>query len=156
LEQARGGDDPAWKNIPRERFEIGPGPDANESRAVLLIRAMIAAACADGHLDASERAAILNRVDDMGLAAEENVLVFDALQAPPSQADIAACVDSPELAIEVYASSLVALDRSRRESEMYLEALAFRLGLPESLVAELHREWDATRQPALQETRSAA
>jgi len=134
------GQDPAWRNIPQQQFQIAAEVTPEDSKAVLLIQAMIAAACADGHLDVVERKNILARVDEMGLAADEKALVFDALQSPPSLIEIAAGVDSPELAVEVYASSLVVVDLSRRESGLYLDALAFRLGLPEQLVKQLHLE----------------
>ena len=107
---------------------------------MLLVQAMIAAACADGHMDMQERERILHRVDSLTLAPDEKALVFDALQAPLSLSQRCQRVDSPELAAEVYLSSVLAVDNSRSEARLYLDALAFRLGLPQGLVERLHEE----------------
>jgi uncharacterized membrane protein YebE (DUF533 family) len=132
--------DPVWQDIPEQRFAISEENAVAGSTAVLLVQAMIAAACADGHLDAEERSRILDRAEDLGLAPDEKALVVDALQAPLTLADLCGRVDSPELALEVYLASALAVDRSRREATLYLDALAFRLGLPPALVDQVHAD----------------
>jgi uncharacterized membrane protein YebE (DUF533 family) len=109
---------------------------------------MIAAACSDGHMDTQERERIMSRVEQLELRPDEKALVFDALQAPPSLPALCEQVDSPELATEVYLSSLLAVDRTRTDARLYLDALAFRLGLPQGLVQQLHT--DVERQEALE------
>lgn len=76
-------------------------------------------------------------------------LVFDALQAPLSLAELCEWVDSPKLAAEVYLSSLMAVDQDRTEASLYLDALAFRLGLPEGLVMRLQQEVAGVEQKVL-------
>ena len=132
--------DPVWQGIAQERFALTEDAAATGSTSLLLVQAMIAAACADGHMDAQERERILSRVGTLELAADEKALVFDALQAPLSLAQLCQQVDSPEVAAEVYLSSLMAVDHSRSEAQLYLDALAFRLGLPQGLVERLHNE----------------
>lgn len=141
--------DPSWQGIREERFAIAAGPSGADSTALLLVQAMIAAACADGHIDAVERERILTRVDGMGLSAEERAMVFDALQSPLPLAALCERVDSPEVAAEVYMASLMAVDRERPEARLYLDALAFRLGLPEALVLRMHDSVAALDQPAV-------
>jgi uncharacterized membrane protein YebE (DUF533 family) len=135
--------DPVWDNVPEQRFaleeQVQPG---SESSSLLLVQAMIAAACADSHIDSNERQRIMSRVDELGLAPDETALVFDALQSPLSLAQLCERVDSPELATEVYLSSLMAVERHRTEARLYLDALAFRLGLPPGLKEQLHRNVD--------------
>lgn len=138
--------DPVWQGIAQERFALPDDTAAPGSTSLLLVQAMIAAACADGHMDARERERILNRVSTLELAADEKALVFDALQAPLSLAQLCQQVDSPEVAAEVYLSSLMAVDQSRSEAQLYLDALAFRLGLPQGLVERLHSEVSAVGQ----------
>jgi len=137
--------DPGWQGLTRERFALASegGPD---SAAMLLVQAMVAAANADGHLDAGERQRILERAASLQLAAEEKAALFDVLNDPPTMAWISERVDCPELAAEVYLSSLLAIDRSGPEAQFYLDGLAFRLGLPKPLVAQLHRAVEAEEQ----------
>ena len=140
--------DPTWNDLSEQRFALEQETqDQAGSPSVLLVQAMIAAACADGHMDTQERGRIMSRVEQLDLRPDEKALVFDALQAPPSLPTLCEQVDSPELATEVYLSSLLAVDRTRADARLYLDALAFRLGLPQGLVQQLHN--DVERQEAL-------
>ena len=133
-----------WGHVPEQRFaleeHVDPGRD---SPSLLLVQAMIAAACADSHIDTDERQRIMNRVEELNLAPDETALVFDSLQSPLSLIQLCERVDSPELATEVYLSSLMAVDTARTEARLYLDALAFRLGLPPALKEQLHRSIDS-------------
>lgn len=140
VEQAQ---DPVWQGIPQSRFEIPDNASEQGSGALLLVQAMIAAACADGHLDTQERERIFDRISSLEMAAEEKALVFDSLRTPLSLAELCQRVDSPELAAEVYLSSVMAVDNTRSEARLYLDALAFRLGLPQGLVERVHEEVSA-------------
>ena len=143
--------DPVWQDIREERFEIADPGGEPGSTAMLLVQAMIAAACADGHMDSAERQRILAQVDNFELAADEKALVFEALESPLSLSALCERVDSPEVASEVYLASLVAIERDRTEARLYLDALAFRLGLPEGLVNQMHqRVEEADRQAVAQ------
>ncbi len=132
--------DPVWNDLDESSFAIDSADQNPGSRQLLLIQAMIAAACADGHLDSEERQRIMARVGEAGLASDEKALVFDALQNPLGLTEISQRVDCPELAAEVYLASLLAVDGSRIEAELYLDALAFRLGVPQALVDQMHQQ----------------
>ena len=137
--------DPAWQGLEERAFDLQQPPPtpAVQTPQVLLIKAMIAAACADGHLDAEERERVMGRIGQLSLAPDEKVLIFDALQSPPTMASICQQVNSPELAAEVYLSSLMAVDRDRPQARLYLETLAFRLGLPQGLAEQMWQDLDA-------------
>lgn len=126
------------------RFLPGATPAANgEAFELALIRAMIGAARADGHIDAEERRRIFVRVGEMGLDAEAKAFVFDAIEAPISVADVAQAATTPEQASELYLVSRLAVDPDEPAERAYLEALAHRLKLPAELVAHLDRQADA-------------
>lgn len=143
-QQSRGLAPPAdsgWQNLDKQAFDLQAGNEPTAtSPQVLLVKAMIAAACADGHLDNDERDRVMSRVHQLTLAPDEKALIFDALHSPPSQASICDQVNSPELATEVYLSSLMAVERDRPEAQLYLDALAFRLGIPPALTEQMHSE----------------
>jgi uncharacterized membrane protein YebE (DUF533 family) len=53
--------------------------------------------------------------------------------------------DSPEIAAEIYAASLLAVEVDSAAERAYLGMLAARLGLPAQLVEELERQVEAQK-----------
>ncbi|MDX1734788.1 MAG: tellurite resistance TerB family protein [Halioglobus sp.] len=129
--------DPAWQALPQQGFTTSVQRD---STALLILKAMIAAAAADGHLDSEEHARVMARAGTMDLSAQDKALVFDALQSPLSLHALSEQIDCPEVASEVYVASALVLDPDNAQGRLYLEALAFRLGIPEGLALRLQQQ----------------
>jgi uncharacterized membrane protein YebE (DUF533 family) len=104
-----------------------------------LLRAMIAAAKADGHIDATEQANIFGAMDKLELDAEDKAFVMDELRAPLDIDAVARGARGPEEAAEIYAASLLAIDVDNAAERGYLAMLAARLKLDDALVQHLHR-----------------
>jgi uncharacterized membrane protein YebE (DUF533 family) len=118
----------------------GAAPDgAAEREALLLIRAMVAAAHADGQLDAEERSRILDRVRAAGLAAEEQARLEATIAAPAAIDELVGEVTSTDLAEQVYIVSLLAIRPDTDAEKSHLAALARALALGGAAVARLHR-----------------
>ena len=118
---------------------FNPSDEAGQqSLAKNLLRAMIAAAKADGHIDAAEQAKIFAQMDELNLTAEEKAFVVDELRRPLDVDAVASAARSPEEAAELYAASLLAVDVDNAAERGYLAMLAARLNLDEKLVAHLH------------------
>lgn len=118
----------------------GHPPEADgESEAVLLIRAMIASANADGMIDKAERDAILGRLQAADLSAEEHAFITRELLAPADLETIAGNVDSADMARRVYAVSLMAIEVDTEAERRYMKDLAGRLGLDEADVEQIKR-----------------
>ncbi len=128
----------SWAALTERGFQPAE-PAARRHRDLLIIRAMIAAAHADGHLDDRERSRIFDRIDTLDLDAAEKGLLFDELRRPLGVGELAAAAGTPELAAEVYAAALLAVDETQAISRAYLAELAEALTLPTALVVELHR-----------------
>lgn len=96
--------------------------------AAHLIRSMIAAANADGTIDAEERAGILERAMEAGLDTATQQFLMGELRAPASLEQIAAAT-RPELRLETYAAALIAISVDSDAERTYLERLAAALGL---------------------------
>jgi len=64
--------------------------------------------------------------------------VQNELQKPVDVEGLAAEVDSPHMATEVYTASLFAIDVDTPGEQAYLSQLAGSLGLPATLVKQLH------------------
>jgi uncharacterized membrane protein YebE (DUF533 family) len=115
-------------------FLIDAEDAGDGSRGLLIIRAMIAAAGADGHLDDAERQRILGRMQGLNLPAEEKAIVVEELLCPCSLEQILASVRDKATAIELYAASSLVLAEGDKVGERYLQRLAARLSLSPMLV----------------------
>jgi uncharacterized membrane protein YebE (DUF533 family) len=146
-QQGQQAQQPAPQTLPEpvaeHEFRIDTGNAEPGSRGLLLVRAMIAAANSDGHLDGAERQRILARMQSLGLDAEEKALVVEELLNPCGQDQVVAGVRDQATAIEVYAASALAIDGAEAAGQAYLAQLAERLSLPPVLVEAI-----AAREPS--------
>jgi uncharacterized membrane protein YebE (DUF533 family) len=103
-----------------------------------LLRAMIAAAKADGQIDAEEQARVFAEMDKLQLDPAGKAFVMDELRAPLDIDAVAAAARTPEEAAEIYAASLLAVRVDTAAERGYLSLLAARLGLDQKLIGHLH------------------
>lgn len=140
----------AWQNYQRQQPSGAPSREdafipaqadaqGHEELGKTLVRAMIAAAKADGRIDAEEKEAIFEKLKAMSLSAEEKAWVFDELSSPLDINAVVARADTPEHAAEIYAASLVAISADTAAEQAYLEVLAGKLKLAPALVSEIHK-----------------
>ncbi len=117
---------------------FNPAADADrQSLGRALLRAMVSAAKADGHIDAREQANIFAQMDKMPLDAEDKAFVMDELRRPLDVDAVAQAARSQEEAAEIYVASLLAIDIDNPMERSYLDRLAARLRLDPKLVAHL-------------------
>lgn len=113
-----------------------PRPDEHQQAMVLLIRAMIAGANADGHIDDDERANILARARDAGLDAE-SLSFLEAEIARPATLQQVIANATPELAGDTYAAAAMAISVDTDAERRWLDALALGIGLDPALRAQI-------------------
>jgi uncharacterized membrane protein YebE (DUF533 family) len=130
---------PSPRPVADQTAFLPAGQAAQEELAVLLLKAMVAAAKADGHIDTGERAHITSRLRSMNLSAEEQAFLQKELSKPVDMNAFASVANTPEVASEIYLASLLVLDVDHEAERQYLATLAGKLGLAPALVAELHR-----------------
>ncbi len=123
---------------PQDSGFVPATPAAEQSLSRAMLRAMIAAAKADGHIDGQEQANIFAKMDELPLDAADKAFVMDELRAPLDVEAVAAGAQGPEQAAEIYAASLLAIDPDGPAERGYLGMLAARLGLEQGLVDHLH------------------
>lgn len=114
-----------------------------EALGLTLVRAMIAAARADGKLDAQESQAIFQRIQALELNSDDQALLVAEMGRPVDMDALVNRADSLEVAAEIYLASLLAIDADTAAEKAYLTMLAARLNLPADLVRELHRQVEA-------------
>lgn len=122
-----------------------PAPEAQRNEMSLaILRAMIAAAKADGHIDAEEQRRIFGKLDQLDLDTEEKAFVVDELRKPLDIDAVVRAAATPELAVEIYAASFLAIDPDDASEQAYLAMLASRLKLDPGLKSAVEMEASKT------------
>jgi uncharacterized membrane protein YebE (DUF533 family) len=124
--------------LSQQQFEQVVQDKRHNTGQMLMLRAMITAANADGHIDENERQRIYQQVDNFDLTTQEKASLFDELRHPFSLQELVKAVPNSQTAIEVYAASLLAIDEQQAASQDYLNRLASSMLLPAELVKALH------------------
>jgi uncharacterized membrane protein YebE (DUF533 family) len=125
-------------SLQQRQFEQVIADESNDSGPLLILRAMITAANADGHIDEHERQRIYDQVDQLQLSTQDKAQVFDEIRRPLQIQQLVDAVPDSQTAIEVYAASVLAIDHSQQASQDYLQRLARNLMIPRELIEAIH------------------
>jgi uncharacterized membrane protein YebE (DUF533 family) len=121
----------AMQNAGQAAQAAAPATEAEvQDSALLLVRAMIEAAKADGRVDAAEMQRILGRLDAAGADAEARDWVRAQMAAPPDLAGLARDIRAPERAAQVYGAAVMAIEVDTAAERDFLARLAAAIGLP--------------------------
>jgi len=124
---------------PPQAAQFLPAPVSEDhSRAVL--KALIAAAKSDGHIDARERGLIEEKLAALADEPELHSWIDAEVARPLDPAEVAAAASSMEVASEMYLVSVLAVDAESFMERAYLDALAMKLNLPADLKMQLETE----------------
>ncbi len=116
-----------------------PAP-ASEDHSRAVLKALIAAAKSDGHIDGRERGLIEEKLVSLADDPALRNWIDHEVARPLDPADVAAAAGSMEVASEMYLVSVLAVDAESFMERAYLDALATRLKLPVDLKAQLEAE----------------
>lgn len=111
-----------------------------DGMSLAILRAMIAAAKADGHIDAQEQGRIFAKLDELDLGTAEKAFIIDELRKPLDVDAVVKAATTPELAVEIYAASFLAIDPDDPAEQAYLAMLASRLKLDPGLKGAIEKE----------------
>ncbi len=117
--------------------------DQTVNPEMVLVKAMIAAAKADGHIDAEEQKRIFEAVEKTSLSAAEKGLIFDYLQRDIPVFEITSGISSIELKTEVYLASCLVITPDHPAERTHLDRLAMALQLPEGLAQQIEQQAQA-------------
>ncbi len=113
-----------------------------ENQARIIVEAMINAAKADGRISEDEVQRIAGHLQESGADAETLQYVLTEMQKPmQTGALIAAAGGSQELAAEVYAASLLAIEVDTQEERQYLNELGAALQLEPAVTRRLEESF---------------
>ena len=110
--------------------------EMSDDRALLLIRGMIAAAHADGHLSTDERHRISGQLDEAEATADERRLISTEIENPKPLDTLLAQINDHDTAVEFYLASRAAVDSTTDANAAYLTLLRHRLGITEEEAQE--------------------
>ena len=113
---------------------------ANAELPLAIIRAMIAAAKADGHMDAAESHKIMGQLESAGVGAQEKVLLMQEMANTQDVNSIAAAATTPVEAAQIYLAALLVCDSQCVREQEYLASLASALKLESTFTASLQEE----------------
>lgn len=111
-----------------------------EEHSQAILRALIGAAKADGHIDERERGLIDGEIAKLGGDPELARWFTLELSKPLDPAEVAGASRSPEMAAEMYLASALIVDDESYMERAYLQELARQLQLAPTLVAELEHQ----------------
>ncbi len=143
----------AWQNhqagqAPKPPAQIEAAPEASpfgetgnvdqdNAAAMLVLRAMIAAAACDGVVDNEERSRIIGALEGAGLDVHAAKFLDAEFAKPASIAELAAAANTPALAAQAYTAARIAIDSVSAQEKAFLSDLATALKLDAGLVAQI-------------------
>ncbi|GLQ57196.1 hypothetical protein GCM10010862_44550 [Devosia nitrariae] len=133
----------AWQDHQNQQGDQAPTSGQVEAMTSvaterLVLRAMIGAAQADGHLDEQEMEKILGQLSNDEATQEERQAVRQEMSRPVDPEQLGVQVSRPEVATEVYLGALLAVDINTEAERDYLQRLANALRLDRGVVERLH------------------
>lgn len=123
---------------PQTVDRLPPPQAALHSEAIL--RALVGAAKADGHIDERERGVIEGEFARMNPGTEVQQWLHAELAKPLDPAEVARAATTPEIASEMYLASLMAVDEQSFMERAYLDELARQLKIDDALRQRLASE----------------
>ncbi|MDF0730462.1 tellurite resistance TerB family protein [Pseudomonas entomophila] len=123
---------------PQTLDRLPPAQAEQHSQAVL--RALVAAARSDGHIDERERALIEGEFTRLDSDRELQGWLHAELNKPLDPAEVARAAQTPEMAAEMYLASVMMVDQENFMERAYLDELARQLRLDPALRQELENQ----------------
>ncbi|MGB3391142.1 MAG: tellurite resistance TerB family protein [Pseudaminobacter sp.] len=126
-------------------FHPSQAPQGEGEFALTLVRAMIAAAKADGHIDDEERRKIGDKLSLAGIDSEAEEFLLAELERPLDLDALVAAARSDAQKVEIYTASRLAIEPDTRTERGYLDMLAGRLQLPDALIDHIESTVSAAK-----------
>jgi uncharacterized membrane protein YebE (DUF533 family) len=120
-----------------------PSAVTNEA-ALHYIQAMIAAAAADGRIDADEHDKLVSSLSRAGVGSEAEAFLAKELDSPRSVLELASSVKTPQEAVQLYTAARIAVADNSPAEKQFLAQLAGALNID----PELANHVDATTKAA--------
>jgi len=104
----------------------------------MTVQAMINAAKADGSIDEDEMQKIVGEMQEDGISKAEREYLLEEVRKPQRTVEIVRAVPNRQVAAQVYAASLLAIEVDTPAEKAYLQTLASDLKLDSQVVSQIH------------------
>jgi uncharacterized membrane protein YebE (DUF533 family) len=111
-----------------------------EEHSLAILKALVAASKADGHVDLKERQLLDQELSKVTNDLEIRRWFESELNKPLDPADVARAAKTPEMAAEMYVASVLMVDDESFMERTYLEELARQLRIDPALKSELEAQ----------------
>ena len=116
--------------------KVPGGPDALSGA---LVKAMVAATQADGVIDEDEQRRLAGRLDQLGMSSADRRALVERLTTPVDPREIMNAATSPEVGLQIYAASVLAVTADTPAERTYLDRLAGALHIEPGLKAQVEQ-----------------
>jgi len=134
---------PAARQAPANDRQASLNAQPSDEKLMLVLKSMISAAHADGHLSEQEQQTIWSKSVELGLPANELAVISEALNQPLHATQIAALATTLESKIEVFTAAAIVIDDTCSAGQNYLNDLGTQLDLPKGLIDALKMQASA-------------
>jgi uncharacterized membrane protein YebE (DUF533 family) len=110
-----------------------------ETKAQLILKGMINIAKADGQVSPDEIQRIVGKAEDAGMGVDDQAWLVAELRQPLNLDVFVAEITTQEMAAEVYAASLLAVEVDTQQEQDYLKQFAQKTGLHPVVVQHIHQ-----------------
>jgi uncharacterized membrane protein YebE (DUF533 family) len=125
---------PADSGFNPQRVSGGP-----EALSDVVATAMVAAIQADGVIDGEEQRRILGRLQEIGVSGQDRDALARRLTTPVDPRELVRAASTPEIAVQIYAASALAVSVDTPAERRYLDSLAAALNIEPGFKAQLER-----------------
>ena len=108
---------------------------------------MVGATQADGMIDEDEQRRLVGRLDQLGISSADRRALVQQLTTPVDPREIVNAATSPEVGLQIYAASVLAVAVDTPAERSYLDGLAKALGIEPGLKAQVEQTFEARLIP---------
>ena len=109
-----------------------------QSIADLTVKAMVNAAKADGRIDEDEMQKVVGELQEDGISPAEREYLLEEVRKPLDIDALVRAIPNRQVAAQIYAASLLAIEVDTPAERAYLQDLARNLDLDSRVVSQLH------------------
>jgi uncharacterized membrane protein YebE (DUF533 family) len=124
---------------PDSGFHPGHAPADADALSEVLVKAMVGATQADGVIDEDEQQRLAGRLDQLGVGSNDRRALVQQLTTPVDPREIVDAATSPEMGLQIYAASVLAVAVDTPAERSYLDGLAKALGIEPGLKAQVEQ-----------------
>ena len=120
-------------------FHPAQAPGGADALSGVFVKAMVAATQADGVIDEDEQRNLAGRLDQLGISSADRRGLAEQLTTPVDLREILNAATSPEVALQIYMASVLAIAVDTPAEKNYLDGLARALKIDPRLKVQVEQ-----------------